>query len=73
MCFVVDSVRPAFGWMGGNELSQDLGDCGGVVVCDDGGVGSHVKSDESEVVIEVEKKWNRYRAEKYLRNLAVWV
>jgi hypothetical protein len=41
--------------MGGDELGQDLGDCGSVVVCDDGGVGSHVKN--SEVVSEGKKKW----------------
>ena len=54
MRFVVDSIRPYFGWMGGDELGQDLGDCGSVVVCDDGGVGSHVKN--SEVVSEGKKK-----------------
>ena len=59
--------------MRSDELGQNLRDCGSVVVCDDGGVGGHVKSDESEVVIEVEKKWNRYKAEKYLGNLALWV
>lgn len=42
--------------MGGDELGQDLRDCGSVVVCDDGGVGSHVKN--SEVVSEGKKKGN---------------
>ena len=69
MRFVVDSIGPAFRWMGGDELRQDLRDCGSVVVCDDGGVGCHVK--RSEVVIEVEKKGSRSGAEKYWEELAL--
>jgi hypothetical protein len=48
--------------MGGDELGQDLRDCGSVVVCDDGGVGSHVKN--SEVVIEGKKKGNEKEGKK---------
>ena len=69
MRFVVDGIGPTFGVMGGDELSQDLRDCGSVVVCDDGGVGCHVK--RSEVVIEVEKKGNRSGAEKCWKKLAL--
>ena len=56
MRFVVDGIRPSFGWVGGDELGQDLGDCGSVVVCDDGGVGSHVKN--CEVIGEGKKNLN---------------
>ena len=45
--------------MGGDELGQDLRDCGSVVVCDDGGVGGHVKN--SEVVSKGKKKGSKKR------------
>ena len=39
--FVVHIVAPTFGWVMGHKVSQYLGDGGGVVVCNDGGVGGH--------------------------------
>jgi len=39
-----------------------VGNCGSVVVCDDGGVGCHVK--RSEVVVEMTKEMKEKWAEK---------